>query len=328
VAREAERLAGRARFHVWLQWLVDRQLAAAGEAVPLLHDLAIGVDPGGVDSWLWPGVVAAGIHVGAPPDLFNTLGQDWGIAPFDPWALRAAGYRPFADTLRACVRGAGGLRIDHVMGFSRLFWIPPGASPDEGAYVRYPADDLFDVLALESTRARAVVVGEDLGTVEPAVRRHMRTRDVLSYRLLWFEEKPPRAWPRRALGAVSTHDLPTVAGVWTGEDLRAQQRAGTEPDAELNAELRTRLATMAGLADDAPVEEAVLAAHRLLAEAPCAVVLATLDDALAVVERPNMPGTTPERWPSWSRPLPHRLEAIRELPLPRRVAELLRRGPR
>jgi len=325
VAREAKRLAGRARFHVWLQWLVDRQLAAAGEAVPLFHDLAIGVDPSGVDTWLWPGVVAGGIHVGAPPDLFNTRGQDWGIAPFDPWRLRAAAYRPFAHTLRACLRGAGGLRIDHVMGFSRLFWIPPGASPVEGAYVRYPADDLFDVLALESVRAQGVVVGEDLGTVEPAVRRHMRARDVLSYRLLWFEEKPPRAWPRRALGAVTTHDLPTVAGVWTGEDLRAQQRAGTQPDAERNLELRTRLAAMAGLPGDEPVEEAVLAAHRLLGEAPCALVLATLEDALAVAERPNMPGTTPEQWPSWSRPLPHRLEAIRELPLPRRIAELLRR---
>jgi 4-alpha-glucanotransferase len=325
VAREAARLAGRARFHVWLQWLVECQLAAAGEAVPLLHDLAIGVDPGGVDAWLWPGAVAGGVHVGAPPDLFNTRGQDWGIAPFDPWALRAAAYRPFADTVRGCLRGAGGLRIDHVMGLSRLFWIPPGGSPADGTYVRYPADDLFDVLALESTRAQAIVVGEDLGLVEPAVRRRMRSRDVLSYRLLWFEEKPPRTWPRRALGAVTTHDLPTVAGVWTGEDLRAQQRAGTEPDAELNAELRTRLAAMAGVADDAAVEEAVLAAHRLLAEAPCAVVLATLEDALAVVERPNMPGTRPEQWPSWSRPLPQRLEAITELPLPRRIAGLLRR---
>lgn len=325
VAHEASRLADRARFHVWLQWLAERQLAAAGAELPLLHDLAIGVDPGGVDAWLWPGAIAQGVHAGAPPDLFNTQGQDWGIAPFDPWGLRAAGYAPFVDTMRACLRGAGGLRIDHVMGLSRLYWIPPGATPPEGAYVRYPADHLFELLALESQRARAVVVGEDLGTVEPAMREQMAARDVLSYRLLWFERDPPGSWPERALAAVTTHDLPTVAGVWTGADLRAQQEAGTAPDAERNAELRSRLAAAAGLEPGAGVEAAVLGAHRALAGAPSAVVLATLEDALAVEARPNMPGTTPDRWPSWRVPLPRSLEELATLELPRRIAQVLSR---
>jgi 4-alpha-glucanotransferase len=325
VAREAERLRDRARFHAWLQWLVDRQLGAAGRELPLLHDLAIGVDPGGADAWLWPGAVAQGVHVGAPPDLFNTRGQDWGIAPFDPWALRAADYAPFVDTVRACLRGAGGLRIDHVMGLSRLFWIPPRMAPQDGAYVRYPADDLFELLARESQRAGAIVVGEDLGTVEPAMRERMAARDLLSYRLLWFEQEPPAAWPERALAAVTTHDLPTVAGVWTGADLRAQQAAGTAPDPERNAELRGRLAAAAGLDPLAPVEEAVLGAHRALAAAPSAVVLATLEDALAVEARPNLPGTTADRWPSFCLPLPRRLEELVGLELPRRIAEVLAR---
>ncbi len=323
VARAAASLGDRAGFHVWLQWLVDRQLLAAGREVPLLHDLAIGVAPGGADTWLWPGEVAGGVHVGAPPDLFNTLGQDWGIVPFDPWRLRAASYGPFVATMRACLRGAGGLRIDHVMGLSRLYWIPAGATAAEGAYVRYPAADLFDVLALESVRAEALVVGEDLGTVEPAVREAMSAHDVLSYRLLWFEEVPPREYPERALAAVSTHDLPTVAGVWTGADLRAQEEAGTQPDIASNAGLRAKLVQLTGLPGDAPVEEVVAAAYRALAEGPSAVLLATLEDALALEARPNMPGTTPDRWPSWRMPLPASLEELRELALPRTIAGLL-----
>ena len=325
VAVDADRLRDRALFHVWLQWLVDRQLAAAAAELPLLHDLAIGVDPGGVDAWLWPGAVAGGVHVGAPPDLFNTRGQDWGIAPFHPWGLRTAGYRPFVDTIRGCLRGAGGLRIDHVMGLSRLFWIPPGAAPTEGAYVRYPSGDLFDLLALESVRARAFVVGEDLGTVEPAVREEMAARDILSYRLLWFEQAAPSRWPRRAVAAVTTHDLPTVAGVWTGADLRDQEEAGTTPDPEQSARLQVRLAELAGLGEGADTEDAVVGAHQALAAAPSCVLLATLEDALAVERRPNLPGTTADRWPSWSIPLPHTLEELVGLPLPRRLAAILRR---
>ena len=208
--------AGRVRFHEWLQWLLDEQLARAGAAIPLLADLAIGVDPGGADGWMWQDVLARGVTVGAPPDAFNRRGQDWGFNPFIPWRLRASGYRPLVDTLRAAMRHAGGLRIDHVMGLFRLFWIPPGASPADGAYVRFPASELLDILALESVRARAWIVGEDLGTVEDHVRSALADRGVLSYRLLWFEPRPPESFPRQSLAVCTTHDLPTVAGLWSG----------------------------------------------------------------------------------------------------------------
>jgi len=325
VDAERARLRDRASFHAWLQWLVAVQMDAAAAELPLLHDLAIGVDPEGVDAWLHGDVLARGVHTGAPPDQFNARGQDWGILPFDPWRLRAAGYGPLVSTLRACMQGGGGLRVDHVMGLARLYWVPPGGSPADGAYVRYPAGDLFELLALESVRAQALVVGEDLGTVPPEVREQMAARDVLSYRLLWFEQSPPQAWPERALAAVTTHDLPTVAGLWSGSDLRDQQRAGTAPDEAGNAALRDRLAQLAGLPPDAPVEAAVLGAHAALGRAPSALLLATLEDALAVQRRPNLPGTTADRWPSWRIPLPRSLEDITEEPRARRIAELLRR---
>jgi 4-alpha-glucanotransferase len=323
VARERARLAGRAGFHIWLQWLLDRQVAEANAEIALLHDLAIGVDPGGVDAWLHPGVLAPGMHVGAPPDLFNTRGQDWGVAPFDPWRLRAAGYAPFAELIRACLCGAGGLRVDHVMGLFRLFWVPPGASPADGAYVRYPAGDLFEVLALESVRAKAVIVGEDLGTVEAGVRRELAARDILSYRLLWFERSSPRRYPRRALAAVTTHDLPTVAGLWTGTDLHDQLTAGTQPNEAAHLALRDHLRAIARLPEDATPEEAVLGAYGALGEAPSALVIATLEDALLVEHRPNMPGTTADRYPSWSQPLPMTVEEIVAEPRATRIAGLL-----
>ena len=153
-------------FHLWVQWLLDRQLEAAGSSIGLMQDLAIGVDPGGADAWIWQDVMASGISVGAPPDEYNTQGQDWGLPPFDPWKLRNAAYEPFIETVRAGFRHAGGLRFDHVMGLFRLYWIPQHASAKHGTYVRYPYGDLLDILALESHRAGAYVVGEDLGTVE------------------------------------------------------------------------------------------------------------------------------------------------------------------
>src|SRR5690606_31201878 len=155
-------------------------------------------------------LLAPGVSVGAPPDEFNASGQDWGLPPYVPWKLRAADYEPFARTVRAGLQG-GGLRIDHVMGLFRLWWIPPGNGPADGAYVRYPAEDLLAILALESERAGAVVVGEDLGTVEPGVRPMLADDHVLSYRLLWFEEDEPQQWPATSMAAVTTHDLPTVA---------------------------------------------------------------------------------------------------------------------
>ncbi|PLS75869.1 MAG: 4-alpha-glucanotransferase [Actinobacteria bacterium] len=315
----------RIRFHQWLQWLLDGQLAAAGAEIGLVHDLAIGVDPEGADAWLWQDCFARGVRVGAPPDEFNTQGQDWGLPPFDPWRLRAAAYEPFVRTLRAAFRHAGGMRVDHVMGLFRLFWIPAGAGAREGTYVRYPAEEMLGILALESQRAGAYVVGEDLGNVEDSVREELTARRVLSYRLVWFEDRPPTQFPAHALAAVTTHDLPTVAGLWSGEDLAEQERLGLEPNVEATVEIHERVRSWTGVPADAPAGEVVAAVYRLLATAPSAIVTATLEDALAVEERPNVPGTTEER-PNWSLALPRPLEELETEPLAGAVAEALAGG--
>ena len=314
----------RVRFHQWLQWLLDLQLAEAGESLSLIEDLAVGVDPAGADGWLWQGVLASGMSVGAPADEFNTQGQDWGVPPFDPWKLRAAGYGPFVQTIRSSLRHGGGMRLDHVMGLFRLFWVPHGKRPHEGTYVRYPASDLLDIVALESHRAGAYIVGEDLGTVEDEVRVELAARNILSYRVLWFEGAPPAEWPVQALAAVTTHDLPTVAGLWRGSDFEAQRSLDLEPNEESTETTRKRLAELAGAEDDTPVEDVVAAAYETLSRTPCLLVTATLEDALAVEERPNMPGTT-DQWPNWSIALPAPLEEVEERPGPRRIAEALAR---
>ena len=324
VARFAAAHADRVRFHQWLQWLLDVQLARAGAELRLVQDLPIGLDPSGADAWAWQDVLALGVAVGAPPDRFAPEGQDWGLPPFVPHRLRAVAYEPFAQTIRAALRHAGGLRIDHVMGLFRLFWIPRGARPRDGAYVRYAAEELLAIVALESHRARAFVVGEDLGTVEPGVRERLAEHRILSTRLLWFETEPPARWPRLAMAAVTTHDLPTIAGLWSGADLGLQRDLGLRPNEAGLSAIRDRLQAMAGLAPDAPVGEVIERAHRLLATAPSAIALATLEDALAVEERPNVPATTHER-PNWSLALPVPLEDLETAPLPRTVAATLRR---
>jgi 4-alpha-glucanotransferase len=292
--------------------------------VGLVQDLAIGCDPSGADAWLWQDAFADGQRVGAPPDLFAADGQDWGLPPFDPWRLRARAFSPFIDIVRAGLRHAGGLRVDHVMGLFRLFWIPVGRPAVDGCYVRYPWQELLDVLALESVRAGAFCVGEDLGTVEPWVREELAERGVLSTRLLWFEEDPPGpSWPAGSMAAVTTHDLPTVVGAWTGADVQDQRTAGLAVAEAPVEDLATKLAGWAGLRRDAPPDEAVRAAHRLLAEAPSAVVTATLDDALGVDCRPNLPGTTDDQRPNWRVPLPMVLEEIEDDPLVLEVARLL-----
>jgi 4-alpha-glucanotransferase len=247
------------------------------------------------------------------------------VVPFDPERLRAVGYEPFRQTLRAVLRPASGLRVDHVMGLFRLFWVAAGEGPGAGTYVRYPADDLLAVLAEESRRVEAFVVGEDLGTVEDGVRAELAARAVLSYRLLWFEDEPPPAYPRQALAAVTTHDLPTVAGLWTGADLAAQRRLGLAPAEESMARMRARVRDGLGLADDAPVGEVVQRVYEWLATAPSMLVSATLEDALEVVERPNMPGTTTDQWPNWSLALPMPLEDLVRDYRPRAIATAFRR---
>jgi 4-alpha-glucanotransferase len=313
-------------YHQWLQWLLDRQLAAAAAVLPMVQDLSVGFAPEGADAWAWQDVLALGCSVGAPPDLFNALGQMWSLPPLVPHRLRAAGYEPFIQTLRCALRHAGGLRIDHVAGLFRLFWIPDGFGAGEGAYVRYRADELLAIVALESHRAGAFIVGEDLGTIEPNVRRRLGLRRILSTRILWLEEDPPCEYPELALVAATTHDLPTIAGLWTGADKKAQLAADPRPN-ESMAELRRHVGRVIGRDDDAPPEEVIEAAYRRLAEAPSRVIVATLEDALAVEERPNMPGTTTQ-WPNWSLALPGGLEALENSVLPRRIAAGFSRGGR
>ncbi|HET6874000.1 MAG TPA: 4-alpha-glucanotransferase [Acidimicrobiales bacterium] len=309
-------------WHEWLQWVAETQLALAGARHGLVVDLAVGVDPSGPDSWIWQHTFASGMTVGAPPDEFNTRGQDWGLPPFDPWRLRTAEYEPWIAALRSGMTYGCGLRVDHVMGLFRLFWIPQGTSPAAGTYVSYPHHDMLNILALEAERAGAYVVGEDLGTVQDEVRHDLAERRVLSYRLWWFETTSPKEWPSQAMAAVTTHDLPTVAGVLTGSDLEAQRRMGTEPNEESSSALLARLRDLAPGADIPATIEAVYAD---LATAPCELLVATLEDALAVEERPNMPGTTDE-WPNWSIALPIPLQDMEKGPLPGRLAQHLGRA--
>ncbi|HEY3143339.1 MAG TPA: 4-alpha-glucanotransferase, partial [Acidimicrobiales bacterium] len=306
VARFAADHADRVAFWAWVQMVTHDQLDRAAEGLPLLHDLAIGVDPDGAEAWTHQDLLALEARVGAPPDEFNPGGQNWGLPPFVPWKLRAAGYQPLAELWRSALAqgdGRGGLRIDHVMGLFRLYWLLDDQGADDGAYVRYRSEELLAVLAIESTRAGALVVGEDLGTVEDGVRATLAEAGILSNRLVWFEKEPPESYPVQALAAVTTHDLPTVAGVWLGDDLADQRAAGVDVDEERDARLRSRLVEVSGCPDDAPVEDVIVHVHRRLASAPSMLVAATMEDALAVTQRPNMPGTSTER-PNWSLALP------------------------
>lgn len=331
--------ADRIGFHQWGQWLLDDQLSHAGGGLDLMTDLAIGVDRGGADAWVWQDAFALSVSVGAPPDDFNGNGQDWGLPPFDPWRLRDAAYEPFIRTVRAAFRHSGGVRMDHVMGLFRLFWIPEGMGPVDGCYVYMPHRDLLSIVALESHRAGAYVVGEDLGTIEPYVREELARTSILSYRLVQFEDEPSWSMPHHALTAFSTHDLPTIAGYWTGSDLAAQDAIGLSPNVEGMRWLRRSMARRAGFADvadlgdelapgqaDPSVDELSLGVHRDLAQAPSMLVTATLDDVLGVAERPNIPGTVDE-WPNWRIALPLPLEDVLEDERTARIAAVLADRP-
>jgi 4-alpha-glucanotransferase len=316
--------ADRIRFHEWIQYLLDRQLADACTQPVIMQDLPIGVDPGGADAWAWQHIFAQGASVGAPPDRFNTQGQDWGLQPFVPHKLRAAHYEPFAKILRAAMRHSAGLRIDHVMGLFRLYWIANGAEKQHGTYVRYRADELLAILALESVRAGAFVVGEDLGTVEDGVRETLAERGVLSYKVMWFEKDAPEKYAPHALAAITTHDLPTIAGLWTGADLREQQERNLQPNVEGTKEGREQLKQLTESDEDTPVTDVILRAHEALAKSPSAIVIAGMEDALAIEKRPNLPGTLCDQRPNWCMPLPKSLEEIERDPFVEQTAELIR----
>ena len=301
------------RFHTWLQWQLDQQLARAAGELPLMVDVPVGVSADGFEAWLWQDLLALDVSAGAPPDAFNARGQNWGLPPFIPHLLRASGYEPFKLTLRAMLRHARGLRIDHVMGLFRLYWIPVEPAGQAGTYVRYNAKELLAVLAIESQRAKAIVVGEDLGTVERGVRPRLRRQGVLSYRVFWFENGAPERYPEQSLAALTTHDLFTVAGLWSGKDFELQQKLGLHPNAAGTEAIRRKLSRSAGLSETASPGEAILRAHHILARTSCRLITATVDDALAVEERPNVPGTTTQR-PNWSIALPQPLEHIQHDP--------------
>lgn len=324
VAEFGVKEAQRVQFYQWVQWLLDMQLQDASGVLPVMHDLPVGFEAGGADAWAWQDLLAKDAAIGAPPDAYSTDGQNWGLPPFVPHKLRMAGYEPFVETVRALLRHAGGLRIDHVMALFRLFWIPSGMKPTEGAYVHYDAGDLLGIVALESQRARAVIVGEDLGTVAEGVREQLSQHCILSYRVLWFESEPPARYPKLALAAATNHDLPTVAGLWSGADLREQEELQLQPARDRVREMRERLRMLANLSETSPNVEAIERTYRLLGRSPCAIIMATLDDAAAVSERPNLPGTTTER-PNWSLALAQPLEQLERDALPAKIARALRR---
>lgn len=325
VGRFADEHPDRVAFWSWLQFLVEQQFEASGSEQMLVTDLAVGFAPDGFDAWEWQDHLAAGCRIGAPPDLLGPDGQDWGLPPFVPWKLRRLAYQPFAETLRANLRHSRGLRVDHVMGLLRLLWIPPGMTASDGAYVRWHGSELLDIVALESHRAGAFVIGEDLGTVDPAIQELLRERGLLSTRLLWFEDAPPRDWPHQAMAAITTHDLPTVAGVWTGVDLADQRQAGVTVPANGDDDFRHRLRVAASCDDAAPVEHVVVESYRTLAESPCMVVTAALDDLLGAERRPNVPGTIDEH-PNWRIPLPSPIDDLARAPLADRITDAISHG--
>ncbi|WP_432033258.1 4-alpha-glucanotransferase [Streptomyces antibioticus] len=367
-ARAREELRDRVDFHSRLAWLTDAQLAAAqraareaGMPVGIVHDLAVGVHPGGADAWAQQKYFAAGTSVGAPPDAFNARGQDWGLPPWRPDRLAASGYAPYRRLLRGLFRYAGALRIDHVMGLFRLWWIPQGEPPTEGAYVRYDAEAMLAVLVLEASRAGAVVIGEDLGTVEPGVREALRERGVLGTSVLWFERDwagdgaplPPESWRADCLATATTHDLPSTAARLTGEHVELRDRLGllTRPAATERAEaaadtaewlaLLTRLGLLdagggagggAGAGDAASEEAEVQAVHRFLGRTPARMIGVWLPDGVGDRRPQNLPGTW-DQYPNWRLPIadangrPVPLEDLTSSPRLRALVEVLRQAP-
>lgn len=319
VTRFAAEHADAVTFHAWLQWragcdLGTAQAAAkgAGMAIGLIADVAVGLDPGGSHAWSRPQDLLTGLTIGAPPDPLGPAGQGWGITSFDPRALRAQGFAPLIATLRAMLAHAGGIRIDHALGLGRLWVLPDGAAPMEGAYLDMPAADMLRLVALEAHRAGAIAIGEDLGTVPPGFRAALTAKGLLGMRVLWFERTddgftPPERWGRAAAAMTSTHDTPTIAGWWRGRDL--DWRGAIEPGFDLataqaaRAEERAALWALAG--EGAPPADPALAVDILIdhvASASCDVAIVPVEDLAGLDEAPNLPGTTDEH-PNWRRRL-------------------------
>ncbi len=318
-------LAARAEFHAWLQWLADEQRAeaqraalAAGMSIGVIGDLAVGVHPGGADAWAHQDMLVSGISAGAPPDGFNQRGQDWAQPPWHPQRLAAAGAAPLADLLRAAFRHSGGLRVDHVMGLMRLWWVPEGMPPDRGAYVGYDHRLMVGALTAEAARAGALAIGEDLGTIEPWIRRYLAGQHVLGTELAWFAREPdgsplrPPHWRRSCMATVGTHDVPPVSGFVAGDHVTVRARLGLleDPEAERKAsELRLSAWQDALVAEHLlppgahrRAEEFTVAMYGYLALTPARLVGVSLADAVGDRRTQNIPGTSGE-YPNWRVPL-------------------------
>jgi 4-alpha-glucanotransferase len=334
-------------FHVFLQWLADASLSAAqtlaraaGMGIGLIADLAVGMDAGGSHAWSQQTDILVGLNIGAPPDLFNPQGQNWGLTTFSPWTLPEANFGPFLATVRAAMRHAGGIRIDHAMGLARLWLIPDGASPADGAYLTYPCTDLLRLIRLESQRHRATVIAEDLGTVPEGFQDRLAGAGVNGMRVLWFERDDEGAfrdsseWSVGAAAMTSTHDLPTVAGWWRGTDIEtrhrlvAVSRPGTASDDEKRQRAKDRClmwdafrsAEVAeGSASAASDESVVDASIRFVAQTASELALIPLEDMLGLFDQPNLPGTITEH-PNWRRRYPGEASSIWDRP------EVARRG--
>ncbi|WP_300578443.1 4-alpha-glucanotransferase [Phenylobacterium sp.] len=356
VAAFAAEHADEVAFHIFVQWLADRSLAraqtaarAAGMPVGLITDVAVGMDPSGSHAWSRPQDLLAGLNIGAPPDAFQANGQDWGVTTFSPRALAASGYEGFLATLRSAMRHAGGVRIDHILGLRRLWVVPHGAGPTEGAYLTYPMSDLMRLIAIESHRHGVLVVGEDLGTVPAGLRETLDAGGVRGMQVLLFEQddkgafKAPAQWSARACAMTTTHDLPPIAGWWRGTDI--DWRVRLQPDLEgdqglaLRSEREAQRTALwsafrqAGCAEGdrpsaeqtAPVVDAAIA---FLASTRSELAILPIEDLLGLEAQPNLPGTTTEH-PNWRRRLAGPAEALFDAPGPAgRIASLNKERPR
>jgi 4-alpha-glucanotransferase len=312
-------------FHQWIQWLLDRQLMRVADAVPLILDLPVGFNPGGADAWAWQSMLALDMEIGSPPDGFNPNGQNWGLPPFLPGKLKDCGYAPLRETLRAVLRHAAGIRVDHVAGWFRLFWIPNGFPASEGGYVRYPYAEILAVAADECSRTGAYAVGEDLGTISPTVRRSMAEWGMLGSKVLWFEPEHPSDFPAASMASLSTHDLPTLAGLHSGYDVEEQRALGMPVDPEGMRASLERLLRFAQAESAPDARQRAKRVHELLAKANSCLVSVSLEDALLAEQRPNLPGSAGVR-PNWCIPLPKILEEILQDKTVREIADAMNRG--